>query len=104
MTTDTAPAMFILTASKRAVKKVGKDWINDDEDFLRRWPNNQRPDIGIQRSESATKLIETASRLNEAQIRSGFLDWLYSVDIDAPIHSCDSSCPTHPDFEQEDES
>lgn len=105
MTTDTAPAMFILTASKRAEKKVGDKWVADAEDFLRRWPDNRRPDIGIQRSESATKLIEQATKLNEAQIRSGFLDWLYAVDIDAPIHAvCDSSCPTHPDFEKEDES
>lgn len=88
MTTKPAPLVFILTASKRAAVLVNREWQADEEGFLKRWPNNTRPDIGIQRSTSALGLIETAKRLNEAQIRSGFLDWLYSVDIDAPIHQC----------------
>ncbi|MBT2484773.1 MULTISPECIES: hypothetical protein [unclassified Microbacterium] len=103
MTTATAPTMFILNATKRAVKQDehGK-WVPDEEDFLRRWPNNTRPDIGIQRSENAEALTTQASRLNEAQLRGKFLDWLYSVDIDAPIHAtCTPECPTHPDFVKE---
>lgn len=95
MTIKPAPIMFILTASKRAAKMVGNTWEADEEGFLRRWPNNTRPDIGIQRSTNASGLIETAKRLNEAQLQSGFLHWLYSVDVDAPIHAvCNSSCPT----------
>lgn len=102
MTTATAPIMFILTSSKRAAKQEGGAWIPDEEGFLRRWPNNQRPDIGIQRSENASKLIDQAKRLNDAQLKSGFLDWLYSVDVDAPVHAaCTSECPTHPDHVKE---
>jgi hypothetical protein len=96
--------MFILTSSKRAVKLVDGTWEADEEDFLRRWPDNKRPDIGIQRSESATKLIEQANRLNEAQLRSGFLDWLYAVDVDVPVHDpCNALCPTHKDHVKEDD-
>lgn len=104
MTAATAEPMFILTASKRAVKLVEGKWVDDDADFLRRWPDNRRPDIGIQRSASATKMAEEATRLNDAQIRSGFLDWLYAVDLDVPVHEkCTAQCPTHPDFAKEDE-
>lgn len=104
MTTATAPIMFILTSAKRAVKLVDGTWEPDEKDFLRRWPDNKRPDIGIQRSEDATKLIEQATRLNEAQLRSGFLDWLYSVDVDAPVHDpCTALCPTHKDYVKEDD-
>lgn len=104
MTTATAPTMFILNASKRAEKLDGGSWVSDEEGFLRRWPNNQRPDIGIQRSESATKLIDQAKRLNDAQLNSGFLDWLYSVDIDSPVHAkCTAECPTHPDYIKEED-
>lgn len=104
MTTATAPVMFILNATKRAEKKDehGK-WVADEEDFLRRWPNNTRPDIGIQRSENAAPLIEQANRLNEAQLRGKFLDWLYSVDVDTPIHTCTAQCPTHKDHVKEDD-
>lgn len=105
MTTATAPAMFILNASKRAVKQDDHGaWVPDEEDFLRRWPNNTRPDIGIQRSENASGLIAQAARLNEAQLRGKFLDWLYSVDIDVPVHpECTAECPTHPDHVKEDD-
>lgn len=95
MTLKPAPIVFVLTASKRASKMSGNGWESDEAGFLRRWPNNTRPDIGIQRSTSAGSLIETAKRLNEAQLQSGFLDWLYSVDVDAPIHpECKPGCPT----------
>lgn len=102
MTTDTKPEplTFILQATKRGVKRGSRDekeWTPDEEGFLRRWPNNTRPDIGIQRSTDARQLIKTANRLNDAQINANFLDWLYSVDIEAPVHAkCDSSCPTAP--------
>lgn len=99
MTADTTPTplTFILSASKRGVKRDDRNspWRDDTEGFLRRWPNNTRPDIGIQRAKSATELQKTATRLNAAQERGNFLDWLYYVDIDAPIHNkCTSECPT----------
>lgn len=99
MTAETARPMYILSAQKRAVikPKTGSettDWPKDEEGFLRRWPDNKRPDLGIQRSESADRLIAHANRLNEAQLRSGFLDWLYVVDIDTPVHACAETCPT----------
>lgn len=98
MSTKPAPLIFILTASKRASRLVNSHWVPDEDGFARRWPNGLTPDIGVQRSTRAGSLIETAHRLNDAQLRSGFLDWLYAVDVDAPIHSeCDKSCPTWKD-------
>lgn len=100
MTADTAPepTMFILQCTKRAVSRTSRDskeWEPDEESFLRRWPNNARPDIGVQRSTDARQLIKAANRANEAQIGANFLDWLYYVDVDTPVHNkCDSSCPT----------
>ncbi|WP_406245883.1 hypothetical protein ACI7YT_12645 [Microbacterium sp. M] len=101
MTTAAPPLMFILTASKRAVKRADRSsqWESDEEGFLKRWPDNRRPDTGIQRSADATQLIASAKRLNDAQINGDFLDWLYSVDIDFPVHTekCTPSCPTWKD-------
>lgn len=104
MTTAAPPLMFILSASKRAVRRASRSssWEPDEEGFLRRWPDNKRPDIGTQRSTDATELIKTANRLNNAQINADFLDWLYSVDIDSPIHNtCDSECPTWQEPEED---
>lgn len=96
--TAATPVMFILTASKRAVSRETRSskWSPDEESFLRRWPNNMRPDIGTQRSTDARGLIQKANQLNNAQINADFLDWLYSVDIDAPVHpeKCNSDCST----------
>lgn len=94
-----ASTMFRLSASKRAVIKPragadSTDWPRDEEGFNRRWPNGKSPDIGVRVSHDASHLIDRAFELNEAQLRSGFLDWLYYVDVDAEIHQCDSSCPT----------
>lgn len=87
--------MFVLTAAKRAAKLIGGAWESDEAGFARRWPNGKSPDIGVRRSTDASVLIEQAFRYNEAQIQSGYLDWLYSVDIDTPIHpECNASCPT----------
>ena len=97
MTTATAP-MFILTASRRAKRlREGakwtswdeEDWLDDEEGLRRRRPNGELPDIGIQRSASAEKLIKEADRLNRAQMQSGFLDFFFSVDYDTPIHGDD---------------
>lgn len=95
--------VFIITAQKRAVRKPEgatrkgdgslADWLKDDEGFERRW-GKRTPDLGVQRSIDARELCRRANDLNEAQIRSGFLDWLYVVDIDAPVHSCTKACPT----------
>lgn len=93
------PLTFILKAEKRAVKRVqgGRDeWEPDEEGFLSRWPDNKRPDIGTQRSAVASELARQAYKLNQAQERSGFLDWLFTVDVDAPIHPpCTPECATH---------
>ncbi|MCC4250741.1 hypothetical protein [Microbacterium testaceum] len=81
------PLMFVLTAQKRAVRRQGRneDWKPDAEGFAKRWPAGRRPDIGVQRSIDYSSLAEKAAAMNEAQIRSNFLDWLFVVDVDAPI-------------------
>lgn len=91
--------VFILTAQKRAVrapagvsKSSRKDWIPDEEGFKRRW-GDRRPDIGVQRSKIAQPLIDQATRLNEAQLDQGYLDWLFVVDVDVPVHTCWGQCP-----------
>ena len=91
--------MFILTAQKRAVVKpaygsTDSEWPKDEEGFLSRWPDGRRPDIGTQRAESPGELAKTAERMNKAQIQSGFLDWLFVVDYEAPIHECTPECAT----------
>lgn len=92
--------VFVLTAQKRAVRRPAgvsgsslKDWEKDEEGFAKRW-GNRAPDVGVQRSQIAGPLIERARNYNEAQLRSGFLDWLYVVDVEAPLHECGDSCPT----------
>ena len=89
--------VFILTAQKRGVRRpegarVGSltDW-EKDPGFEERW-GNRTPDIGVQRSQIPGKLQKRAQELNEAQLRSGFLDWLYVVDVDAPVHECGERC------------
>lgn len=97
MTADTKPEPleFILVAAKRGVRRVSRqaEWEPDDEGFLERWPNNTRPDIATQRSANADDLAPIAKRLNDAQINANFLDWLYYVDVNAPVHyKCDETC------------
>lgn len=81
------PLMFVLTAQKRAVRRQGRgeDWQPDEVGFTRRWPAGRRPDIGVQRSIDYSALAEKASALNESQLRSNFLDWLFVVDVDSPV-------------------
>lgn len=81
------PLMFALTAQKRAVRRQGREteWQPDEDGFARRWPAGRRPDIGVQRSTDYNSLAERAFALNESQLRSNFLDWLYVVDVDTPV-------------------
>lgn len=86
----TAPT-YILTAQKRAVKRPNRQteaWEPDEEGFERRWPNGRRPDIGTRRSTSYGALNAEATRMNAAQLDANYLDWLFVVDVDAPIHQC----------------
>ncbi|GGO59033.1 hypothetical protein GCM10010910_01010 [Microbacterium nanhaiense] len=99
MTVQEKP-MFVLTAQKRAVRRPEGvrgtsmlGWVSDEEGFARRW-GNRRPDIGVQRSQIAQPLIERATAMNEAQLQSGFLDFLYVVDVETPVHVCTPECPT----------
>jgi hypothetical protein len=89
--------MFALIAQKRALKAPAgspanrggdlKNWVKDEEGFHERWPDNKRPDHQ-KRSTNPAPLMEEAKRLNEAQLRGNFLDWLYVVDVDVPVHPC----------------
>lgn len=82
---------FILTAQKRAVKRPHRQteaWEPDEEGFERRWPNGKRPDIGTRRSGDYATLNAEATRLNAAQLDANYLDWLFVVDVDAPVHQC----------------
>lgn len=81
------PLMFALTAQKRAVRRQGREaeWQPDEEGFAKRWPNGRRPDIGVQRSTDYGALAAQASAMNESQLRSNFLDWLFVVDVDVPV-------------------
>ena len=83
--------MYALTAQKRAVKRPSRGseaWEPDTEGFERRWPNGRRPDIGTKTSTDSGKLAAEANRMNAAQLDSNFLDWLFVVDVDAPVHTC----------------
>lgn len=86
--------MFVMTAQKRAVSRKSRssDWEPDTESFERRWPNGRKPDIGVRRSTNHGVLAAKASRMNAAQIDADYLDWLFVVDIDAPIHKCEPAC------------
>lgn len=82
---------YKLTAQKRAVKRPTRGseaWVPDPEGFERRWPNKKRPDIGTRKSTDYAALSAEAVRMNASQIDSNFLDWLFVVDVDAPIHMC----------------
>lgn len=104
----TEPIKWVLVAEKRAMRKpesLGPQspeqrflltgWVNDEESFLRAWPDNKRPDSDHMRSTDAASLISRANALNEAQLRSGFLHWLYVVDVDFPVHTCTPNCSTY---------
>ena len=88
----TQPIMYALTAQKRAARRQNRvsDWQPDEEGFAKRWPAGRRPDIGTKKSTDYNALAAEASAMNEAQLRSNFLDWLFVVDVDAPIHDCRS--------------
>lgn len=84
--------VYALTAQKRAVKRPARGteaWQPDPEGFNKRWPDGKRPDIGTRKSTDYKKLATEASRLNAAQIDANFLDWLFVVDVDAPVHMCE---------------
>lgn len=83
--------LYILTAQKRAVKRPHRRteaWEPDEEGFAKRWQNGRRPDIGTRRSTDYAQLSAEANRLNAAQLDANYLDWLFVVDVDAPIHKC----------------
>lgn len=81
---------YALTAQKRGVKRSHRrteNWVADP-DFEKRWPNGRRPDLGSRRSTDYAALAQEAVKMNAAQIDANYLDWLFVVDVDAPIHMC----------------
>lgn len=84
--------VYALTAQKRAVKRPHRRteaWELDAEGFEKRWPNGKRPDLGNRTSTDYAALAADAARMNAAQIDANYLDWLFVVDVDAPIHQCE---------------
>jgi len=86
--------MYALTAQKRAVKRPSRGseaWEPDTAGFEKRWPNGKKPDIGMRKSTDYASLSAEAVRMNASQIDANFLDWLFVVDVDAPVHTCTES-------------
>jgi hypothetical protein len=52
---------------------------------LERIRNGQRPDYDRISGPNYAEIADVAMHYNEAQIRAGFLDWLYYADVAAPI-------------------
>lgn len=104
--TPAADIIYALIAQKRAIRKpdqptpgldtTGKStlagWVKDEEGFLKRWPDNRRPDTGTKRGRNYKAMADEAVFLNNSQLQSGFLDWLYVVDVDFPVHQHTSAC------------
>lgn len=95
---------YVLLAERRALRKPEQgpalkdgnlnNWVKDDDGFQRRWAPGKRPELHGKRGRVYKDLAVQACAFNEAQLRSGFLDWLWSVDVDRPIHPCTPDCKT----------
>lgn len=86
---------YVITAQKRAVKRPSRHteaWEPDEEGFARRWPNGRKPDLGTRRSTDYAALSAEATRMNASQLDANFLDWLFVVDVDWPVHDCTPAC------------